>query len=297
MNKSTVVLLGVLIVLGGIAFLLLQQPGEQSLTESAKERFLEVDSADVIGVAITSPSTQVSLARSGGEWVLDRPSRYRADQKAVGDLIRQIQDLSVNSVISENPEKQSVFQVDSTGTTIVVQTETGDTASFILGKTGPAMTDVYARREGSHRVVLVDAAISLASHRPVKDWRDHTITEIPNEEVTEIAFQYGDTTFTLTWSDSAWSVDGQPANEWTSRSVVATLSDLDADDFLEAPPSPMPRLTATLSFAGMKLYFHESQETDRYIVTSSTSSQWFQIERWRANQVLKRKKDLLLAGN
>ncbi|HEX9614433.1 MAG TPA: DUF4340 domain-containing protein [Bacteroidota bacterium] len=293
MNRNTWILLGLLAVLGGVVVLVFQQPGEQSLTGEEKELLVEIDSASVAGIVITSPAERVDLKRTGNEWFVDTQRRFRADQTVVGNLLHQVEELGVNSVVSENPEKQSLFQVDSTGTRIVLQTDEGDSATFVLGKSGPGMADVYARREGSNKVVLVDAAISYTSRRSAKEWRDHSILTIPKEQIRAVGFQYGDTTFALSWVDSVWMVDNVPVKDWAANSLVSTLSDFDADDFLDIPPSPLPRQTATILVAGTEVRFFQQKGNDQYIVTSSTSPHWYRVASWKANQVLKRKKDLL----
>lgn len=293
MNRNTWILLGLLALLGGVVLLLFQQPGEQSLTEETKESLVEIDSSSVIGVAFSSPSGRVDLVRVGNEWFVDSERRFRADQMLVGTFLQQVGQLTVSSVISENPEKQSLFQVDSSGTRIVLQSDGGDTAAFILGKSGPGMVEVYARREGSNQVVLVDASVSYSSRRAAKEWRDHSILTIPKEQIRTIGFQYGDTTFSLAWKDSAWVIDNTPVKDWAANSVVSTLSDFDADDFLDTPPSPVPKQTAVISVAGAEVRFFRQNTGDQYVVTASTSPQWYLVEGWRAHQVLKRKKDLI----
>ena len=292
MNKNTLILLGILFVLAAIAYLLFQQPGETSLTETGRDLLMELDPASVNRVSIVSITSSITLVRRESQWVLEYPIQALADQPFVGTLFREAGNLPINSVISSKPEKHSLFQVDSAGTRITFSHASGDSTSIILGKSGPSYTDVYARREGSNDVVLINAGISYTVNRPVKEWRDHGILRLPAESIREVGFQYGDTTFTLAWKDSSWVVGTNPVQESIAAGIVTGLSNLRADDFLDTPPSRKSKLAATISVSGIQIRWHQLPGNDRYLVQTSASPQWYQVDQWKAQQVLKRKNDL-----
>lgn len=292
-NRTTIILLGILVVLAAATAIVLQRPGEQSLSESGTAPFLAVDSADVTAISIVSGGSSVTLVQRGAEWMVEGPPEYRADPGAVAGLLKEISGLSVRSIVSTKPEKHALFQVDTAGTRITLRRSKGDSVSFVLGKIAPGFSEVYARREGSDDVVLIAATASYAAKRPAGEWRDKAIVRIPDDRIREIAYQYGDTTFTLAWRDSAWFVDDAPAQEGAVRTIVSTLSELRADDFVDTPPSSLRRPEAIITFAGVTLRLHRVRDEDRYLVQSSSSSQWYRIDGWRARQILKRKADLV----
>ncbi|MEX2115397.1 MAG: DUF4340 domain-containing protein [Bacteroidota bacterium] len=295
MNKNTLVLLGILFVLAVTAFFLFQRPGETSLTETGRDLLLELDSASVNGITIASPTSSITLVRKESVWFIEHPIQAPADQPFVGTLFREAGKLSINSVISSKAEKHSLFQVDSAGTKVTFTYESGESVSIVLGKSGPSFTDVYARREGSNDVVLVSAGISYTANRPVKEWRDHTILSLPTESIREVGFRYGDTTFTLAWKDSSWMIGISPVQESAARGLISSLSNLRADDFFDASPSKGSKRIGDVSVSGIQIRWHQSPESDRYFVQTSSSPQWYQVDAWKAQQVLKRKKDLIAA--
>jgi hypothetical protein len=61
--------------------------------------------------------------------------------------------------------------------------------------------------------------------------------------------------------------------------------------------SKPPKITAQISYGGAQLNFAYLKDGDKYLVQSSNSPQWFEVQSWRANQVMKRKKDLVKSGN
>ncbi len=292
MNKNTFLLLGFLALLALAAFLLMQQPGEQSASESGGSELFQIDSLAVDRIEIKTPSSVVVLEKQGADWMLREPLRYRADQTAVTSLIHDMMRVRSKAMVSNNPEKQPVFQVDSTGTVMKLFEKGIEKTSMIVGKTGSSFSDVYLRVPPSNDVLLVDAPLSAITTRQVKDWRDRTIITLPKEGIKEVKFRYGDTTFVLTLKDSVWVIGKDQTQEWVVNSLIGSLASFQTDEFVDTPPSPSPRFTAFISFSDLQLRFAPRKGTDKFYVQTSVSPQWYEVQQWRANQVLKRKKDL-----
>lgn len=293
MKRNTYILIGLLVLLLIIAYVVMQKPGEQSSTTSSTGNLLVIDSLAVDKIEIISPSAEVVLARKGVEWFVEEPITYRADQANVASLIQQAKNFEGKGVVSSNPEKQSVYQVDSMGTTVTIYEQGKEKASFVVGKLGSSFAETYIRMKNSNDVHLVGGVFGYMFNRSVKDWRDKTIFSAPRESITEVTFQYGDTTFTLSFRDSAWMIGRDTVQEYTVNSLLSSLSTLRADDFIDSPPSFPPKITTLISYSGGQVRFAEKKGEDKYLVQSSASPQWFEMQSWNANQVLKRKKDLV----
>ncbi|HXG37564.1 MAG TPA: DUF4340 domain-containing protein, partial [Bacteroidota bacterium] len=218
---------------------------------------------------------------------------YRADQTNVTNAIQQIKAMRVKNIVSSNTQKHNLFQVDSTGTQVVVYEKGTQKASFIFGKTGPTFSDSYARLAGSNDVALVTGAYAYTFNRPIKEWRDRTIFSTPKENIKQVEFQFGDTTFTLAFQDSTWKIGKDSVDASTVESFLSSLSKFECDEFVDSIPSPLPKLTAQIAVAGTQIRFHHVKDGAKYFVQTSASPQWFEVQPWRADQLLKRKKDLV----
>jgi hypothetical protein len=152
---------------------------------------------------------------------------------------------------------------------------------------------MYARRTASNEVALVNGASSYAFARPVKDWRDKTLLTVPRDQIKEIRYQYGDTTFVLAFKDSAWTIGKDSTQDGVVNSLVSSLSNIVADDFVDTLAKPTAKPAAQISFAGTQLTFFYVKGNEKYIVQSSASPQWFELQSWHANQLLMRKKDIV----
>jgi hypothetical protein len=291
MKRSTVALLGTLVALVVIAYVVTLKPGETSVVHGEGDALVVVDSAAADRVEVNTPSSNVVLQKRGVEWFVTSPVEDRADPKNVASVLERANNLRVKSIVSENPEKHGIFQVDSTGTRVTIGASGSEPVSFIVGKSSSSFTDTYVRKEGTNQVAMVDGSFPWVFTKELKDWRDRSLLRVASEQIAGVGFRYGDTTFTLVFSDSLWTIGGEPANQTTVTSFLSTLSSLQCDDFLES--KPRQRVSAEITVGDVRLSFAFDKSAKTYAVQRSTDGRWFQLSDWRANQVLKRKKDLL----
>jgi hypothetical protein len=291
MKKNTYILIGLFGCLLIIAYLVLQKPGERSANSASTGFLFTIDSLLVDKVEIKAPTSSLVMEKRGAEWFVAQPINYKADQANVGQIIHQIKNLEIKNIVSSKPEKHSVFQVDQTGTQVILYEKGVEKAAFILGKMAASYSESYARRVSSNDVLLVEGASGYMFNRPIKDWRDKTILATPKESMKEMRYQYGDTTFNITLSDSAWFVGKDKAQQSVVEGILSSLSNLQADDFIDSTISP--KVTAMIAYAGAQLRFSFDKTINKYSVQSSNSPQWFVLEQWKANQILKRKKEIV----
>ena len=292
MKRSTLVLVAILIVLILAAVIVMQRPGEQSTRAGMGEPLLTLDSAAVDRLEISSAGARVVLAREGGTWMLTEPIRYRADQNAVGTALSQASHMTITALASSNPQKQGVFQVDSTATLLRVFEKETEKAAVRIGKAGPTYTQTYVRREGSADVHLVDGSLTWTFVKPAKDWRDRSIYAAAKESVKSVRFQYGDTTFVLDRVDTLWRVDGAPIEPTRVEGFLTALSSITADEFVDTAITTVGQPAGMLTVDGVQLVFLPHPAAGKYYVRTSASPQVFEIQGWKATQLLKRKTDL-----
>lgn len=293
MKRNIVTLIVLLAVLLVVAYLVLQKPGEQS-SSGGGVPLLAIDSVAVDKLDIQSSKSRVVLEKRGAAWYLKEPIDYLADQASVGTLIHDVKNLEVKNVVSSKPEKFPVFQVDTISGILFSVYEKGiNNNSILVGKIGASYTDLYVRKLPSNDVDAVDASILYQVNRGAKDWRDKTILKMSKENIKEIKYQYGDTTFTLAYVDSVWMVGKNSVKTEDVNGILGWLSNIQADDFIDTTIQPAPKVSALVSYAGNQLRFAFLKVQNKYAVQTSNSPQWFVVEQWKANSILKRKKDLV----
>ena len=295
MRKSTWILVAILVVLAGVAYFVMQRPGEQS--SSGPEKVLvEFDSSAVDRMDVHSTAGNVTLEKIGGEWTLTSPLRYRADPAAIASALGSARKILLSSLVSTNPQKQSLFMVDSSGTLVQLLDRGNVRAAFRLGKFGPTYTETYVRREGSDEVYLAAGMIAPSFARRPSEWRDKGIFKADQSAITAVTFRYGDTLFTLAFRDSVWLVGNQKAQPQSVSGFLIALANVQADDFVDTTVTAMPGLTAQIELLGTQLRFYSIKDGDRTYVRSSATPQLFIVFNWRVQQLLKREKDFAAAG-
>ena len=296
MNRNTFRLLGLLVALVVIAYFVMQKPGERSSSGESGKYLISVDSLAVDRLEIKSPASHVILVKKGVEWFMGSPVSYRADQGNVAQFIHELKLLEVKNTVSSKPEKHSVFQVDSTGTRVTMYEKGTEKGSFIIGKMGGSYTESYGRRTSSNDVLLVSGGSPMTFNRAVKEWRDRTIAAASREAIKDVKYQYGDTVFVLAFRDSAWMVGKDSTQEWVVNNLISTLTNVQADDFIDLPNVRPSKPSAQITYAGTQITFFYVKEGDKYHVQCSSTPQWFEMQSWRANQILKRKSDIIKSG-
>jgi len=293
MKNKRLLLLGLTFVLLVIAaFVVMDMPGERSTMPDGGNPLVDIDSASVFKVEIIAPSYRIVLVKQGAEWRLESPILDRADQSSVASLIGEVASLRSRSIVSTNPEKRGLFHVDSTGTTVTAYKAESQPVTLVIGKMGSSYAETYVRPLESDEVHLVKTSLAFVGNRGVNGWRDKAIVRVPREEIRSVMYHYGDTTFALEFEDSLWVVGGNPADDALVSALLRSLADIQADEFLEPPPSPVPPVLAVVSYAGREIRFSAGPTTDVYSVQRSADDRWFEVKSWRAQQILKREVEL-----
>ncbi|HEX9658618.1 MAG TPA: DUF4340 domain-containing protein [Bacteroidota bacterium] len=284
-------LLLVLALLAVATFLVLRRPGETNV--SGTSFLVTYDSSSVDKIEIQSPKETVVLEKQGGTWSLTKPIQYRADQNSVQKAVGTGKSLGITSPVSTNPEKRNLFQVDSSGTLVKISSAGSETGVMYIGKTGSSFSNTYVRAAESNDVYLTDGVLSSVFNRPLKDWRDKTIFQRDKSQIKSVRFQYKDETFTLSLQDSAWIVDADPASETKATPFLNALSNIQTDEFIDTVVTTLSQPTAVISVEGADLTVYGINDGAQYIVRSSASAQLFELNKWRAEQLLKHKKDFI----
>ena len=292
MKRTTWILVGTVVVLAVVTYIVLRQPGEVNISESSSALLVNYDSSSVDKIEVSSPGGSVVLEKQGNGWMLTSPIRYRADQNVVTAAVGKGKSIGVKNVVSSNPEKQSLFKVDSTGTLVQMFAAGNVVAAFRVGKPSASYTETYVRKEGSNDVCLADGMFSYMYTHVPKDWRDKSIFKTDPDFIRSVTFKYGDTTLTLAMKDSLWRLNGDSIRQQADvRGLMNTLANLQADDFVDSALSAAPKQVALIDVDGTQIRFCQGRSTGTYLVQTSQSPQWYELQSWRATQVLKRKKD------
>lgn len=157
MKRSTLaVLIGVLLVLAGIAVLIVRsgQP-----TKSAETALSKVIPGDFTQIGITVNSSTTTLKLVDGVWRIIAPFDDRANVELVDEMISTLRDTRLGSTLSENPAKFSEYEIaDASATRVQVYIRNQPTAALDVwvGKEAPNRLGSYVRAPGSNEVKIAE---------------------------------------------------------------------------------------------------------------------------------------------
>ncbi|MFQ5797493.1 MAG: DUF4340 domain-containing protein [Bacteroidota bacterium] len=297
MKRSTLLLTLLFLVLLVVTVFLLRPEGDKQASYELVERYLDVDSAKVMMMAIRSDEVDITFEKVGGKWLITAPLKYDADQNSVLQLLAHTRELVVKSLISENPERQSMFKVDTSGTLLVFREAGGVVDSLIIGKNAPTFSDRYVRKVGSNKVYLAGGLKAWLLGRKLKDWRDKTIVDMPRESIQRVAVTLSKESYILEKRGERWFVGQDSTQEIAVNSFIAALSPLRADDFIDSSVAIPKKPSAQLEVAGDQTvalqFFPTPTDTLKYWVASSTSPQVYQVSRWSAKRFMKSRNEFV----
>lgn len=170
---------------------------------------------------------------------------YLADSASVAIAVEKISTMKKNMLISENPSKQSLFEVDSSAMQVEIFDPSGKSlGSFRIGKN--SFTDWssnYVRMNGSNKVYAVPGELKSSIFMSEKQWRDKSMLKFDKSIVSRLIIQKqaGNIIEIAQRSDSSGS-SWQMVRPSTSKTkteevenVLAALGTLKALDWAEDP--------------------------------------------------------------
>jgi len=290
MNRSTILLIALLIILAVITYFLLPSEKEREASYKLPTISLKVDSASVIKIEIKQPSSSIVMENVGGTWMITSPHPSSADPAAVANFLNSLSKFKVGSLISSNPDKQRLFQVDSAGTLLHITDRSGKIVSMIVGKMGPSFSEIYFRLPDSKDVYLGEGIDSWTINKNVKDWRDKSIVHIPAESMKEITITAGSKMYRFNNDSSGWRLGDKSVETSEMNPLLNTLSNLRADDFVDtvAEIKSKPITIDLKSMENISLSLYPTlPDSTHYFVKSSRSQQTYVVNKWTVQQLFK----------
>lgn len=280
--------LGILVILWLGSVLLSGRDGGGSAIDGGIASLLEgLDETTVDAVRIVGPNQTAVLQRSGGAWTVNG---NLADSSAVTRFWNALVEAEVGGVVANNPSnhERMGLSADSAWTVDFTLTD-GGMASVLIGKAGPIFPSGYARLPDQDAVAVVSGDFQPTVILSVTQWRDKTILRVDTGAVARVVLETDQGIHVAERSDTTWSVDGEPANTNTMRSVLDELANLVALGFvedgeaLEENPRRVIALGAEADTLGIIVITGES--ATRHVRTPG-SAIVFEIPIFRADRVM-----------
>ncbi len=335
MKGNKLVLLTVILVVAVGAIILNENLSNKKPSQKEKKFFAELSEQSIGVVTISEGEKTIRLKRKGEVWVVAQPAgdaavqpaaatplataesaaastdevEYPVDSASISTAIEKVTSLKKDALISENPEKQPIFEVDSVkGINVTIADNSGnEIGSFIIGKNGTDYNSNYIRMKGSNEVYLSSGGIRYSFFTDLKRWRDKTILRFDKATAKGITLnKKGGEMITLSHADSGdtWQIlepIQNPAKTAMVTGILEKLAALTATDFQDEPLPDTetgfdsPELGVTISFtngSSRNILFGKKNSDNKYWVKTDGKEQVFLIGEYTVNEVNKTLDDL-----
>ncbi len=306
--KQLLVLIGVLVVLG-LLVLVFENPfgksEQQRKVESAELLFPFFDKEAVAKIEVIAAFglTTTTLVEQNGQWLVESMDNYPADQKAVGELLDKVAEMKTVQRVSSNPEKQAVFQVDSSGTEAKLSDASGNLLVHLFaGKTTPGIFNSYVRAADSDNVYIVPGHLKSTFDKGYRSWRDRSIFAFLKEDVTHLSIRSEEEIELQVDAAGEWQILKplvSAANRTEVEEITDLMSSLETDDFAELKDLseygldvPMASITATLKDGAVQTLLIGTEESGSHYVKREDKAQVFELNKTRVDKLIKTSVDL-----
>jgi hypothetical protein len=255
MSGKKMIFAVVAIVVAILVIVIGEKAGKQKPSDKSLLFFPGLAQKDITALEMTDANGKVRIQRKGDIWILANSGanstsanpimgattpaadayEFQADSSSLVSILEKIVAIKKDQVISSNPEKQSLFEVDSAkGLLVEVFDQNGKSrGSFRLGKNGPDYSSCYVRMAGSNDVYMVGGNIRYSFFTDSKRWRDKTVIKFDQNTASNIAIMKKDGSKIVLGKDSTWSIKEpiqSPAKVSEIQSILSGLSRLIAAD-------------------------------------------------------------------
>lgn len=304
-TKQILILLGILVVLF-IAVLISKNPFSKYEKESEiQSLFANFDKNNVAKIEISKSDRTTVLTKNGDKWLVETMDNYSADQEEVKKLLDKVSEFNTDQLISKNPEKQSVFEVDdSSGIEAKLSDSDGEVlAHFFVGKSGPDFMSAYVRKAESDKVYLMDGYLSSIFDKGERGWRDRTIFAFNKGNITQLTIESQGEKVVLPKDEKGnWIIiepESAKAKSEEVDKIVDTLSKLSASDFAEKKElseygldEPKSKISAMLNDGSIKTLLVGNKDNSKYYVKRADSDIVFILYKYKIDKLLKKFEDL-----
>lgn len=186
--KRLGILAGVLVAL--LLVLFVQRLQRREVVVAGPAATIRVDPEKATRVKIHRTDGDVELERTGSEWKLVKPIEYPASAELVTGMLKTLEDLKLEDVISSNPANRGTYQVDSTGTAVEIWTGSEKALAIVVGKSSSDWTHTFVRYTDRDEVYRAGGVVSYNFNRRADDWRDKAILKFDEKDVQKVTLGY-----------------------------------------------------------------------------------------------------------
>jgi hypothetical protein len=218
-------------------------------------------------IRVTGKTSDATLEKVDDVWVVTSEDSFPAEAAAVEKILERVASFSRKDIVSSNPGKQQIYQVDSTGIQVAIEDESGGVlASFVIGKVGPDYQSTYVRDSESDDVVLSAGYLPPVFDRGERTWQDRTIFAYEPSDFVQVALTRPSGLVMLSRAEGGtWYIsepDSMECDQNRATRLVRTLAYLKGDGIV----GHAPVAGSGLADADSSVWFKTAQGNEEHLL-------------------------------
>jgi hypothetical protein len=258
--------LRLIILFGAIVFVYvaLKVFRDTGRSKTLRTEIVNIDTSRVTRVVIEKTGIKFEVFRDDQKaWKVTLPENNKsveATESSVKNALGGLLSIEPSRVATRDPAKWGEYEVDTSGTRILVYEGSKNTLDLVIGKFGIVGRQQFytcVRLSDENTVYTADNFMGISYFNDPKSFRNSRFVSFTSSDsVSQISFRYpADTSFVLNLPDSVWYLGSMKAD---SASVARYISDIrylsntNFVDDVEPVALLQPVFTATIDFKGLK---------------------------------------------
>ena len=236
MNKKQKMYIGILVVLV-IVFLITKMGNNVE----KRINFFQVDSTKIKTIEISNIKDTLRLSKENEIWKIVYPFENDTNEYQINSIFSKVLNVKTSNLpISENENSFDTYKVTNSQGTWIKFIDENDKVldEAIIGKSSSSKT-TPARRPDETKIYNLENNINYIITANTDNWREKTILEIEENNISKISVISDIYAYELSLSDSLWHyVDdkntlGVDFNNKTLRDILSTLSKFTVNGFID----------------------------------------------------------------
>ena len=205
---------------------------DKSVNDLRDKRLLPVESDKISRLELITKKQDIEFGRSKDEWQIVKPKPLRADAMRVEDLVRSLQNATMDLNSSgEDSRKAATAFASATPLATAKVTDASGTQQLELRK---KKDDYYAKSSAVEGVYKVSSQLGQDLDKNLDDFRNKKLFDFGFTDPQKIEMHDGSKTYVLTRNGQDWSADGKKMDNAAVNSLIDKLRDLSASKFVDS---------------------------------------------------------------
>ena len=231
-NKSLTLVI-VLVALLSV-FAIVKFTGNSGRSKSFLETLVNIDKDAVTKVEILSPTDTTLLEKQSDEWRVDKEKK--GDEAAITSMLSTLETIKPSRLAARSQDNWKDFQVDETGTRVIVHEGSKKTLDIVLGRfsvEGQRQYMSYVRLNDDEDVYVAKDFMKMSIGADATSYRNDDILKLDKDSISAISFNYPDSAFRLEQADQGWIIGETMADSASVAKYLQSLGFVSSRSFAE----------------------------------------------------------------